>query len=343
MDNEIKNYNNEKERNENKRNENEDVSFGGRGARYIVKTFNHLPGIGSMAQNGEIRRLLTDREKVWLCPHYLKREVIDFENFSVERIFNEKKRHHGKRVIFQIHGGGYYGRLNNAYRDLAVLYHEITSGMDVVSLDYRVAPEYAFPAALDDAVEAYRWLIDNSEAGGGYKAENVIFTGDSAGGGLALATVLYLRDIGAPLPKGIITMSAWTDLSKRGSSYEEQFEKDPVFGGSKDTLVYKEGYIKGSDPENPYISPVNGDYKGFPPMLMQVGELEMLLSDTLSVAKAARDAGVEVTEHVYKGMFHIFQMGKMHYKESKEAWMEVAEFVRELYRQGKAERGNITS
>ena len=316
--------------------ENEEVSFKGRGARYIVKTFNHLPRIGQLAQNGELRRMLTDHEKEWLCPPYLKREVTSFDNFSVERIYNEKSVHCGKRVIFQIHGGGYYGRLNNAYRDVAELYHEITGGMDVVSLDYRVAPEHPFPAALDDAVDAYRWLLDKSEGGGGYKASSVIFTGDSAGGGLALATALYLRDMGAPLPRGIITMSAWTDLMKSGSSYEEQFEKDPVFGGSRDTLVYKEGYIKGNDPANPYISPVNGNYKGFPPMLMQVGELEMLLSDTLSVAKAARDAGVEVTEHVYKGMFHIFQMGKMHYKESKEAWMEIAGFIRELYRQGKA-------
>lgn len=154
--------------------------------------------------------------------------------------------------------------------------------------------------------------------------------GDSAGGGLALALCLYLRDYDIRLPRGIITMSAWTDLTKSGESYQENFEIDPIFGGTKNSLVYKEGYYKDSDPENPYISPINGDYHGFPPMLMQVGEYEMLLSDTLTVAEKARKAGVPVKEHMYNGMFHVFQMGLLLYPEAKEAWIEVGRFIRKL-------------
>jgi acetyl esterase/lipase len=103
-----------------------------------------------------------------------------------------------------------------------------------------------------------------------------------------------------------------------------------MFGGSRSSLVYMDGYYKERDPEHPYISPVNGDYHGFPPMLMQVGEYEMLLSDTLEVARKAREAQVEVKEHTYRGMFHVFQMGLLLYPEAKEAWVEAGDFLRHL-------------
>lgn len=231
-------------------------------------------------------------------------------------------------VILQLHGGGYYGRLHNTYRDMAALYNEVSRGLDVLSVDYRVAPEYPFPAALEDAVAAYWWILEN-----GYDTGKVFVVGDSAGGGLALALCLYLRDRGMPMPRGIITMSAWTDLTKSGDSYQENFDIDPIFGGSTDTLVYKEGYFGELDPEYPYISPVNGSYHGFPPMLMQVGEYEMLLSDTVEVARKAREAGVTVKEHIYNGMFHVFQMGLLLYPEAREAWVEAGRFIRKLLKE----------
>lgn len=135
------------------------------------------------------------------------------------------------------------------------------------------------------------------------------------------------------MPGGIITMSAWTDLTKGGESYQENFEIDPMFGGSMDTLIYKNGYYGELNPEYPYISPVNGSYHGFPPMLMQVGEYEMLLSDTLEVARKAKEAGVQVKAHMYQGMFHVFQMGQLLYPEAKEAWVEVGRFIRKLLKE----------
>lgn len=228
-----------------------------------------------------------------------------------------------KGIIIQLHGGGYYGRLHNTYRDMAALYNELSKGFDVLSVDYRVAPENPYPAALEDAVTAYEWVLNND-----YPVENIFVAGDSAGGGLALALCLYLRDHSMQMPAGIITMSAWTDLTKSGESYQENFEIDPMFGGSRDSLVYKEGYYQENDPEDPYISPVNGDYSGFPPMLMQVGEYEMLLSDTVTVAEKAKSAGVTVKEHIYSGMFHVFQMGLTRYPEAKSAWVEVGRFIR---------------
>lgn len=311
----------------------EKVSIRGRTARRMVRIANHFPGIGAKAQSGELRRKLNEREKKWECPGHLNLSVIELPNFTMELISEKQNRLPG--IILQLHGGGYYGRLHNTYRDMAALYNEVSKGLDVLTIDYRVAPEYPFPAALEDAVAAYRWILEK-----GYDTARTFVAGDSAGGGLALALCLYLRDRGLPMPAGIITMSAWTDLTKSGESYEENFDVDPMFGGSTDTLVYKEGYYGGWNPEYPYISPINGDFQGFPPMLMQVGEYEMLLSDTLKVAQKAREAGVLVKEHMYRGMFHVFQMGLILYPEAREAWVEVGRFLRSMLK--RAENLDLT-
>ncbi|MBQ9983022.1 MAG: alpha/beta hydrolase [Lachnospiraceae bacterium] len=228
-----------------------------------------------------------------------------------------------KGIIFQLHGGGYYLDMNNSYRDVAVQYRDVSGGMDVLTIDYRVAPAFPYPAALEDALEAYQWILEQ-----GYEGSDIVVAGDSAGGGLGLALCLYLRDNDMPLPKSVITMSAWTDLTCTGESYEKNFNIDPVFGGTRDSVVFQNEYYRNDSPENPYISPVFGKYDGFPPMLMQVGECEMLLSDTVTVAEKAKAAGVKVNMHIYPGMFHIFQKGMSMYPESKMAWDEVGRFLR---------------
>lgn len=307
----------------------EKISVRGRTARKMVRIANHFPLLGPKAQRGELRQKLNEREKKWECPEHLALQEIDMGNFTMELLRGkEEKAEDHKAIILQLHGGGYYGKLHNMYRDMAALYWEISKGLSVLTVDYRVAPEFPYPAALADAADAYRWILEQ-----GYDEERIFLAGDSAGGGLALALGLYLRDRHMPMPRGIITMSAWTDLTKSGESYQENFDIDPIFGGSKDTLVYQEGYYQGHNPEQPYISPVNGDFTGFPPMLMQVGEYEMLLSDTLTVAQKARDEGVSVKEHVYPGMFHVFQMGMLMYPEARQAWVEAGRFIRRLLKE----------
>lgn len=313
------------------------ISIRGRTARKMVKVANHLPLPGGQSQ--ALRAKLYQRERMWECPEHLSHSVITMEHFTMELLSRKRETEDTENntddwelpgIVLQLHGGGYYGRMHNTYRDMAGLYNEISKGYDVLSVDYRVAPEHPYPAALEDALAAYQWIMER-----GYPLEKLIVAGDSAGGGLALALCLYLRDHDIPLPAGIITMSAWTDLTKSGESYQENFDIDPIFGGTMDSLVYQEGYYKDSNPEIPYISPVNGDYHGFPPMLMQVGEYEMLLSDTKTVARHAMDAGVTVKEHIYPGMFHVFQMGLLLYPEAKEAWIEVGRFIRYLRKKEK--------
>lgn len=301
------------------------VSVRGRMARKMVEIANHISPVAENGSKSELREKLFARD--WKCPEHLQLIGIEMETFHMELLRERKETleyiPNPKGIILQLHGGGYYLDMNNSYRDMAVQYMDVSGGMDVLTIDYRVAPQFPYPAALEDALEAYQWMLEQ-----GYEGNEIIVAGDSAGGGLGLALCLYLRNHNMPMPKSIITMSAWTDLTCTGESYEENFNIDPVFGGTKDSVVFQNEYYRNDSPENPYISPVFGKYEGFPPMLMQVGECEMLLSDTITVAEKAKAAGVEVNMHIYPGMFHIFQKGMSMYPESKMAWDEIREFLR---------------
>ena len=274
-------------------------------------------------QTGEFRK--NPVEPAWRCPAGYIYELIDTENFTMEYLRPETAV--TGRVVLQLHGGGYIGPMKNIYRHFAVKYSKISYGADVLSVDYRVAPEHPFPAALDDAVQAYKWLLEGKK----YKPGRIVVAGDSAGGGLALALCMYLKDHGLPLPGGLITMSPWTDVSLGGASYTENYEIDPLFGNSRDNMLYNSSYVGDADVKDPYLSPLFGDYTGFPPMLMQVGGYEVLLSDSKSVAAKAKKAGVKVRFSVYDGMFHVFQMGLDLIPESREAWEEAGAFFRVLY------------
>ncbi len=303
------------------------VSVRGRMARKMVEIANHISPVAENGSKNELRAKLFEKE--WKCPEQLQLMGMEMDNFHMELLRGRKESleytTNEKGIILQLHGGGYYLNMNNSYRDMAVQYREVSGGMDVLTIDYRIAPACPYPAALEDAIEAYQWILEQ-----GYKGRDIVVAGDSAGGGLGLALCLYLRDNSMPMPRGIITMSAWADLTCTGESYEERFDIDPVFGGTKDSVVFQNEYYRNDSPENPYISPVFGEFEGFPPMLMQVGECEMLLSDTITVAEKAKAVGVEVTMHIYPGMFHIFQKGMSMYPESKMAWEEIHGFLDEM-------------
>lgn len=282
-------------------------------------TNDHL--IGKKIKNGELRKKIGTAEPPWKCPDCFEMTVIEMEKFQMELLTSKEKPNRDK-IILQLHGGGYVGGMRNAYRMFAGLYNEVSRGMSVLTVDYRVAPENPYPAALEDAFAAYRYLLDD-----GWFAEQIIVAGDSAGGGLAMALCHYLKDKGMQLPCGIIAMSPWTDLTASGESYDTNYEKDPLFGKTRDSLIYNKDYIGDNDPLNAYISPLFGDFRQFPPMLIQVGSYEMLLSDSVSVAAKAREQGVKVRLSIYEGMFHIFQMAAKMLPESKRAWVEIGKFI----------------
>ena len=232
------------------------------------------------------------------------------------------KKRTDQRVILQLHGGGYIGPMKNRYRDFAVLYSKALRGGAVLTIDYRVAPEHPFPAALEDAFDAYEWLLKQ-----GYSDQQIFLAGDSAGGGLALALCHYRKDRGLSLPNGLIVMSPWTDLTGSGESYRENYHRDPLFGNTEDSMIKNLDYVGDADPKNPYIYPLFGTFDRFPPMLIQVGSYEMLLSDAVQVAEKVKAEHGKVRLSIYEGMFHVFQMAGSLLPESKEAWREVIQYL----------------
>lgn len=296
----------------------EEVSRSGKVIRDMIAYVTNDNLIGRKIKTGELRKNLV--ESKWKCPNCFSMEEIKMQEFTMEYL-RRKDKQRTDYVILQLHGGGYIGAMRNAYRSFAGLYCEVSRGMDVLTPDYRVAPENPFPAALEDAAAAYQWLKE-----AGWHSRQIIVAGDSAGGGLALALCMYLKDQSQKLPGGLILMSPWADLTASGPSYEDNYESDPLYGNTRDSLIYNREYLGNSNPENPYISPMFGDYWGFPPMLIQVGEVEMLLSDSIGVAHKAKQQGVRVRLHIYKGMFHIFQMGMKLMPESKAAWVEIGKY-----------------
>lgn len=275
--------------------------------------------LGKPIQNGELRK--HPIEPAWICPAEFVYELIQMEQFTMEYLHPQDV--YTGRVVLQLHGGGYIGPMKNIYRSFAVRYSRKNMGGDVLTIDYRVAPEHPYPAALEDAKKAYRWLLEEK----GYPADRIVLAGDSAGGGLAFALCLYLRDCKLPMPAGIIAMSPWTDLTCSGESYKSNYESDPLFGNTRESMLYDSPYIGGTNPQDPYISPLFGEFKGFPPVLLQVGEHEMLLSDSVQIAEKLKKEEIKYRLSVYEGMFHVFQMGLELIPESRDAWDEVERFL----------------
>ncbi|MCD8299667.1 MAG: alpha/beta hydrolase [Clostridiales bacterium] len=286
--------------------------------RELVARFHSDNLIGEAFRNGEVRKNMVEPE--WKVPDGYSLSIIELKHFSMELL--EPDEVNPAMIILQLHGGGYVGKLINTYRNAAKLYSELGHNVSVLTPDYRVAPEDPYPAAFEDAITAYLWLLGN-----GWTADHIIVAGDSAGGGLAMALCMYLKDEGMEMPLGLIAMSPWTDLTLSGKSYVTNYYLDPIFGGTNDSLVYNKEYVRGQDVTKPYISPLFGDFTGFPPMLIQVGDYEMLLSDSEAVADKAVKAGVKVRLSVYEGMFHIFQMALLMIPESRTAWKEVGRFL----------------
>ena len=204
------------------------------------------------------------------------------------------------RVVLYLHGGGYTMGSCNTHRALATR-TAIASQTPVLMIDYRLAPEHPFPAALEDALAAYRWLIES-----GRPAHSIALAGDSAGGGLVVATTIALRDQSDPLPAAIACMSPWADLAVRGESMVTRARADPLIG-RESSLQHAALYVAQHDPSSPLISPIYADLQGLPPLLVQVGDCEVLLSDSVRLAERARQAGVDTTLEVWDGMWHVFQ------------------------------------
>ncbi len=251
------------------------------------------------------------------------REDIDFMNIKIESIYklDSKKKY----AIIHLHGGGYVMDFNDTYRKVAKKYLSLRKDCVVYSLIYSLAPKHPYPTALNETTEFYKYLL-----GKGFNSTNIVIVGDSAGGGLAIATTLYLRDNNLPLPKALITMSPWTNLAMDGKSHTENWYVDPLFGEGAKPLNIK-AYTRRNDLREPYISPKYGDFHKFTDMLMFVGGNEIIKSDTIDVAEAAKENN-EVIVHNFLGMFHVFPLGFNIMNSSRKAWKIIGNYLNEKLR-----------
>ena len=223
--------------------------------------------------------------------------------------------------LLYLHGGGWVSGSGGNYLPLASEI-SVTARCAVLLPDYRLAPEDPFPAGLEDCVAAHDWLITNGPSGPS-PAKATFVAGDSAGGNLTLATLLALRDRKRPLPAGGIAISAATDFTLASESLKTV--QDPIIS-ARTMPEFRDRYLGKTDPRNPLASPVFGDYHGIPPLLIQVGEQEMLRDDSIRVAKKARTDGIPVKIEVWPGMVHVFHIRGL--PESREAIEQIAEFMR---------------
>lgn len=258
-------------------------------------------------------------------PDDVKCEVIDADGVAAEWYTNPNVVH--DQVLFHLFGGGYVmGTLETRRRLPFLLGRE--SKVRCLNIGYRLAPEHPFPAALEDSIKAYRWLLSI-----GIVPENIVFSGASAGGGLVIATVLKLRELGIPLPAAMVLLSPWVDLALTGDSLKENAKFEPNI--TKPMLrSIAMAYLRGKDPKNPLASPLYADLKGLPPMLIQAGSIEVLLDDSVRLAEHAKASGVEVNLEVWEGMTHVFQKFGDSLANSQQAIENIGKFTQNTLRQG---------
>lgn len=225
------------------------------------------------------------------------------------------------RHILYLHGGAFCGGSPQLYRDLTWRLAG-AAGATALVPDYRLAPEYPFPAALDDATRAYDWLLAD-----GADPRRIAVAGDSAGGGLVFSLLLRLRDSGRPLPAAAAALSPWTDLALTGASLKENAAKDPLLDARQLPRVTR-WYLDGADPRQPAASPVYGDCRGLPPVLIQVGSDEILHDDAVRMTERMRAGGAEATLEIWPRMPHVWHLFAGILPEARRAIGRIGEFLR---------------
>lgn len=230
-------------------------------------------------------------------PADLTHEVVSAEGVRCEWLIPQNSPH--EPVLLYLHGGGFVYALTSLHREM-VAYLARKMGVRALMVDYRVAPEHPFPAALDDCVTAFGWLLKQD-----FSAQNIVVAGDSAGGNLTIALLMKLRDSGEPLPAAAACLSPVIDLTGREKLFREVY--DPLLH-PKASRFYNQSYVAHHDPHNPLISPAFGDWRGLSPLLVHAGEDEILRGDAVRAEELARKAGVEVRLEVYPRMWHVWQL-----------------------------------
>ena len=255
--------------------------------------------------------------------HLPKKRGVNYESVNVDGLTAEWVMAPGasaERVMLYLHGGAYIVGSVNTHRTLAVDLSRVT-GARILVVEYRLAPEHTFPAAVDDVLIAYRWLLSQ-----GVSPKRLVVAGDSSGGGLTLALLVAIRDAGEPMPAVAVCLSPFVDLATTGASMKTNVKADVMLRADLFEPVIK-AYLGEADPCTPLASPLYADLHGLPPLLIQVGTDELLLDDATRIAAQACAAGVEVKLEVWDGMFHTWQAWGNMFPEASRARAYIGEFV----------------
>ena len=293
------------------------VSLMGQVGREIIRFVSSFPG-DEGKELGEA--------SIWRVPNGYSFEKATLPHSKLEILTPLKDP--GEYGVLQLHGGAFVADITDVHRMFAHRYSLLTQNGTVATLQYRLWPDADYPAQQEDAYDAWIYLTETL----GFAPKNLIIAGDSAGGNLALSLTLRLRDEGKPLPRALVCMSPWADLSNSGPSHIFNATRDPTFGVSPENyhgepIGVDVDYARGEDLKNPFISPSFGNYKDFPPMLLQAAENEVLLSDSQKIYDNALENGVDCTFTIYGTLFHVFQASLDLMPESKAAWEEVSAFL----------------
>lgn len=246
-------------------------------------------------------------------------ETLSIGTMPVEWV--RPKGAHAKRVILYFHGGGYVMGDCPSHRAIVAKFAK-GSATNALLFGYRLAPEHPFPAALHDAIAAFDWLRHQ-----GIQPADMVFMGDSAGGGLCLATLLALRKRGQPMPAAAVALSPWTDLSCSGPSYTANMTSE-ILAPKGSWTTFSAHYAAAHDLHDPLLSPLFGKLRGLPPLLLYVGGNEVLLDDSRVFAERAQAAGVTVTLRIGPGLFHCFPVCAPLFPEATRALSEICTFIR---------------
>lgn len=226
------------------------------------------------------------------------------------------------KVLLYFHGGAFVLGSIDSHSPMVAEFAR-ACGCRALAVDYRLAPEHPFPAALEDCLASYKWLVLS-----GYRPEKIVLAGDSAGGNLTAAALVGIKESGGPMPAGAVMLSPATDLAMTGRSMVTNAAIDPSIDPKWCGMCVKT-YLAGTDPADPRCSPLYADLRGLPPLIIQCGSREVLLDDITGFAAAARSAGVDVDFEVYEGMWHVFHMGGPYMPESADAIAKISRFVKD--------------
>ena len=275
---------------------------------------------------GAIRLVMETGALFQFIPWKVNLESLKLDN-RLEAEWLKPRAAHPTRVLLYLHGGGYVLGSLNTHRSLVGSLAQRT-GLNVLTINYRKAPDHPFPAALDDARRAYRWLLRH-----GHQPHDIVVGGDSAGGGLALALLLVLRDAGETLPAAGIGLSPWTDLNLPITALRRVAREEALLLEALQMRTWGPLYAHKTPLTHPLLSPAQADLHGLPPLLIQISTAEVLYDDVVKFARKARAAGVPVTLQPFEGLVHWWHLFWRVVPEARQALDQVAAFLMEMWAQ----------